>query len=41
MIIGSGVTVGGGISVIGIADNTLITSGLTLHLDADNSSSYP
>ena len=39
MIIGSGITIGSGISII--SDATLVTSGLTLNLDAGNSSSYP
>jgi len=40
MIIGPGITVGGGISISHITDNTLITNGLTLNLDAGNSNSY-
>jgi len=39
MIIGSGITVGAGISTIGIS--SVVTTGLQLYLDAGNVSSYP
>ena len=39
MIIGSGITVGAGISIIGIS--SVVTAGLQLYLDAGNASSYP
>jgi len=42
MIIGPGITIGGGISVDSNAPSTgLVTDGLTLQLDATNDSSYP
>ena len=39
MIIGSGITFGAGISIIGIS--SVVTAGLQLYLDAGNASSYP
>ena len=39
MIIGSGITIGAGISIIGIS--SVVTAGLQLYLDAGNASSYP
>jgi len=39
MIIGSGITVGAGISIIGLS--SIVTAGLQLYLDAGNASSYP
>ena len=39
MIIGSGITIGSGISFL--PENNLVTSGLILNLDAGNTSSYP
>ena len=41
MIIGSGITVGSGIRVVGIETNELVTDNLFLHLDASDSASYP
>lgn len=41
MIIGSGITVGSGISITGIQTNELVTDNLFLHLDASDSASYP
>jgi hypothetical protein len=39
MIIGSGITIGSGISFL--PENNLVTNGLILNLDAGNTSSYP
>lgn len=41
MIIGSGITIGSGISITGIETSELVTDNLFLHLDASNSISYP
>ena len=41
MIIGSGVTIGSGITINGEVSNSIITDSLFLHLDASNSESYP
>ena len=41
MIIGSGITVGSGISITGIQTYELVTDNLFLHLDASDSASYP
>ena len=41
MIIGSGITIGSGISITGIETSELVTDNLFLHLDASNSTSYP
>jgi hypothetical protein len=41
MIIGSGITVGSGIRMIGESAASVVTTGLQLYLDAGNASSYP
>lgn len=41
MIIGSGITIGGGITLSQVSSSGVVTSGLVLNLDAGNSSSYP
>jgi hypothetical protein len=40
MIIGSGITVGAGVSMIGESAASVVTTGLQLYLDAGNASSY-